>query len=164
MMVAEIVGGTIYGSMAVVADGWHMATHAGALGIAALAYRFARRHARDPRFTFGTGKVGELAAFSSAVILALVAALIGYEVGAAAVRRRWRSISRRRPGSRWSASRVNLASAWLLFDQTISTARSRSTITTTMIMTMTTTHGHDHAHACTIPTSAPPTCTCWPTR
>ena len=76
MMVAEIVGGTIFGSMAVVADGWHMSTHAGALTIAALAYRFARRHARDPRFSFGTGKVGELAAFSSAVILALIAAAI----------------------------------------------------------------------------------------
>lgn len=63
MMLAEIVGGTLYGSMAVVADGWHMSTHAGALAIAALAYRFARRHARDARFTFGTGKVGELERF-----------------------------------------------------------------------------------------------------
>src|SRR5476649_2242279 len=79
MMVAEIVGGHLFGSMAVVADGWHMSTHAGALAIAALAYRFASRHARDPRFSFGTGKVGELAAFTSAVILALIAAAIGYE-------------------------------------------------------------------------------------
>jgi cation diffusion facilitator family transporter len=79
MMVAEIVGGTLFGSMAVVADGWHMSTHAGALTIAALAYRFARRHAHDARFTFGTGKMGELAAFCSAVILALIAAAIGYE-------------------------------------------------------------------------------------
>src|SRR4029077_9689417 len=78
-MVAEIVAGTVYGSMALTADGWHMSTHAGALAIAALAYRFARRHARDTRFTFGTGKVGELAAFTSAVILALIAAAIGYE-------------------------------------------------------------------------------------
>ena len=54
MMLAEIVGGTLFGSMAVVADGWHMSTHAGALAIAALAYRFARRHARDSRFAFGT--------------------------------------------------------------------------------------------------------------
>jgi Co/Zn/Cd efflux system component len=54
MMVVEIIGGTIYGSMAVVADGWHMSTHAAALGIAALAYRFARSHAHDPRFAFGT--------------------------------------------------------------------------------------------------------------
>jgi cation diffusion facilitator family transporter len=78
-MVAEIAGGTIYGSMALVADGWHMATHAGALAIAALAYRFAWRHARDPRLSFGTGKLGELAGFASAVILGIVALLIGYE-------------------------------------------------------------------------------------
>lgn len=79
MMVVEIVGGTIFGSMALVADGWHMSTHAGALAIAALAYRFARRHAHDERFAFGTGKLGELAAFSSAMILAMIAVLIGYE-------------------------------------------------------------------------------------
>jgi len=79
MMVGEIVGGTIYGSMALVADGWHMATHAGALGVAALAYRYARLHARDPRFTFGTGKVGELAGFASAIALGLVSLLIGWE-------------------------------------------------------------------------------------
>ncbi len=79
MMVVEIVGGTIYGSMAVVADGWHMSTHAAALGIAALAYRFARSHVHDPRFAFGTGKLGELAGFSSAMILALIALLIGYQ-------------------------------------------------------------------------------------
>ncbi len=78
-MLVEIVGGTIYGSMAVVADGWHMATHAAALAIAALAYRVARLRADDPRFTFGTGKLGELAAFASAVLLLLIAALIGYE-------------------------------------------------------------------------------------
>ena len=58
MMVAEIVGGHIYGSMALIADGWHMSTHAGALAIAALAYRFARRHVHDPQFAFGTGKLG----------------------------------------------------------------------------------------------------------
>lgn len=79
MMVGEIVGGTLYGSMALVADGWHMATHAGALGVAALAYRYARLHARDPLFTFGTGKVGELAAFASAIALGLVSLLIGWE-------------------------------------------------------------------------------------
>lgn len=79
MMVAEIVAGTVYGSMALTADGWHMATHAAALAIAALAYRFARRHAEDTRFSFGTGKLGELAGFTSAVILALIALLIAYE-------------------------------------------------------------------------------------
>ena len=79
MMVAEIIGGTLFGSMALVADGWHMSTHAGALAIAAFAYRFARKHAHDSRFTFGTGKLGELAGFASAIILVLIALLIGYE-------------------------------------------------------------------------------------
>jgi len=77
MMVAEILGGTWYGSMAVVADGWHMATHAAALGVATLAYRYARAHADNPRFAFGTGKVGDLAGFASAVSLVIVALLIG---------------------------------------------------------------------------------------
>jgi cation diffusion facilitator family transporter len=78
MMVAEVVGGTWFGSMALVADGWHMSTHAGALAIAGFAYHFARKHAHDPRFTFGTGKLGEPAGFASAVILILVALIIGY--------------------------------------------------------------------------------------
>jgi cation diffusion facilitator family transporter len=71
--------GTLYGSMALVADGWHMSTHAGAMLIAVLAYRFARRHAGNPRFTFGTGKLGDLAGFASAIVLALIALLIGWE-------------------------------------------------------------------------------------
>jgi cation diffusion facilitator family transporter len=75
-MVAEIVAGYAYGSMALLADGFHMSTHAGALLIAALAYRYARRHAHDPAFTFGTGKIGDLAAFASAVILGVIALLI----------------------------------------------------------------------------------------
>jgi cation diffusion facilitator family transporter len=79
MMVVEIVAGTFYGSMALVADGWHMSTHAAAMLISALAYLYARRHARDPRFTFGTGKLGDLAGFASAIILALIALLIGWE-------------------------------------------------------------------------------------
>ena len=79
MMVAEIAGGTIFGSMALLADGWHMATHAAALGIAALAYLFARRQSGNARFTFGTGKFGDLAAFASAVILAIVASQIAFE-------------------------------------------------------------------------------------
>jgi cation diffusion facilitator family transporter len=65
MMVIEITAGTIYGSMALVADGWHMSTHAAAMLIAALAYLYARRHAHDPRFTFGTGKMGDLAGFQA---------------------------------------------------------------------------------------------------
>ena len=69
MMVGEIVAGSLFGSMALLADGWHMATHAAALGIAALAYLFARRQARNNHFTFGTGKFGDLAAFASAVAI-----------------------------------------------------------------------------------------------
>jgi cation diffusion facilitator family transporter len=79
MMVAEIVGGLMFGSIALVADGLHMSTHAGALLLAALAYTFASRHATDGRFTFGTGKLGDLAGFSSAIVLAMIALLIAYE-------------------------------------------------------------------------------------
>ena len=79
MMAAEIIGGSIFGSMALLADGWHMSTHAVAIGIAALAYRYARRHADDPRLAFGTGKFGELAAFTSAVVLGIVALMVAYE-------------------------------------------------------------------------------------
>jgi cation diffusion facilitator family transporter len=124
MMVAEITAGTIYGSMALLADGWHMSTHASALLITALAYRFARRHARNPRFTFGTGKLGDLAAFGSAVGLAIVALLIG-----------WESLGRLRSPVPISFDEailvatiglvVNLVSAWLLKDD----------------------HDHHHGHA-----------------
>jgi cation diffusion facilitator family transporter len=79
MMVVEIVGGSLFGSLALVADGLHMSTHAGAMLIAALAYTYARRHAGDSRFVFGTGKLGDLAGFSSAIVLAMIALLIGYE-------------------------------------------------------------------------------------
>jgi cation diffusion facilitator family transporter len=116
MMVAEIIGGTIYGSMALVADGWHMATHAGALAIAALAYRFARRHAHDPRFSFGTGKFGELAAYTSAIILALIAVLIAAE----STHRLFNPVAIGFETAIWIAVlglAVNLLSAWLLFDE-----------------------------------------------
>lgn len=79
MMVAEIVAGWAYGSMALLADGFHMATHAGALGVSATAYAYARRHATSARFTFGTGKVGELAGFASALVLGLAALGIAAE-------------------------------------------------------------------------------------
>lgn len=79
MMVAEIIAGFAYGSMALLADGFHMASHAGALAIAAGAYAFARAHAHDRRFSFGTGKVGDLAGFASALVLALIALGIGAE-------------------------------------------------------------------------------------
>jgi len=79
MMVAEIVGGLLFGSIALVADGLHMSTHAGALLLAALAYTYARKHANNPAFTFGTGKLGDLAGFTSAIVLAMIALLIAYE-------------------------------------------------------------------------------------
>src|ERR1700684_1920511 len=79
MMIAEIVGGLLFGSIALVADGLHMSTHAGALLLAALAYTYARKHAENPAFTFGTGKLGDLAGFTSAIVLAMIALLIGYE-------------------------------------------------------------------------------------
>ncbi|MBR8285412.1 CDF family Co(II)/Ni(II) efflux transporter DmeF [Burkholderia cenocepacia] len=79
MMVAEIVGGSLFGSLALVADGLHMSTHAGAMLIAALAYTYARKHATDNRFAFGTGKLGDLAGFTSAIVLAMIALLIAYE-------------------------------------------------------------------------------------
>ena len=79
MMIAEIFGGLWFGSVALIADGLHMSTHAGALLIAALAYTYSRRYARDERLAFGTGKLGDLAAFTSAIVLAMIALLIGYE-------------------------------------------------------------------------------------
>jgi cation diffusion facilitator family transporter len=79
MMVGEIIAGTIFNSMALLADGFHMATHAGALTMAAGAYAFAKSHAKDPRFTFGTGKVGDLAGFASALLLGFIALGIAAE-------------------------------------------------------------------------------------
>ncbi|PDV88398.1 cation transporter [Rhizobium sp. H4] len=113
MMVAEITAGTAYGSMALVADGWHMSTHASALLISALAYLFARRQARNPRFSFGTGKLGDLAGFASAIILALIALLMAWES--------WLRLANPVPIGFAQAIAVavvglavNLASAWLL--------------------------------------------------
>lgn len=79
MMIGEIVAGYITGSMALLADGFHMATHAGALSVATAAYAYARRHVENPAFSFGTGKVGDLAGFASALVLALIALGIGIE-------------------------------------------------------------------------------------
>lgn len=75
-MVVELVAGHVFGSMALMADGWHMATHAAALGIAAFAYAYARSRAGDGRYSFGTGKVGALGGFASAVSLAVAASLV----------------------------------------------------------------------------------------
>jgi len=79
MMIAEIIGGALFGSLALIADGLHMSTHAGALLLAALAYTFARKYANDRTFSFGTGKFGDLAGYSSAIVLAMIALLIAYE-------------------------------------------------------------------------------------
>ena len=75
-MVAEIVAGTLFGSMALLADGWHMGTHAAALGVTIFAYSYARKHSANPRYTFGTGKVSSLGGFASAIGLALVALMV----------------------------------------------------------------------------------------
>lgn len=79
MMVVEVIAGMALGSMALLADGWHMATHVAAFGIAVFAYRYARSHADNPQFTFGTGKVSVLGGFASAVALAVVALVMALE-------------------------------------------------------------------------------------
>jgi cation diffusion facilitator family transporter len=79
MMIIEITAGYLFGSMALLADGWHMGTHAVALGITAFAYYYARRHSDNPNYSFGTGKVGVLGGFTSAVVLGVIALLIGVE-------------------------------------------------------------------------------------
>ncbi len=113
MMTGEIVGGTLLGSMALVADGWHMSTHAAALTISALAYLYARRHIHDERFAFGTGKLGDLASFASAIVLGMIALLIGYE----SVDRLLRPVAISYDEAIAIAALgllVNLVSAWLL--------------------------------------------------
>lgn len=79
MMVVEIVAGAVFNSMALLADGWHMSTHVAAFLITALAYRFSRRHATDPRYSFGTGKMSVLGGFASAVVLAVIAVFMAGE-------------------------------------------------------------------------------------
>ncbi|MBB5687649.1 CDF family Co(II)/Ni(II) efflux transporter DmeF [Sphingobium boeckii] len=121
MMVAEITAGMVYGSMALLADGFHMATHAGALALAAAAYHFARKHARDPRFSFGTGKVGDLAGFASALVLATVALGIA-----------WESVVR-------IVNPLNVAFEEALIVAVIG-------LIVNIISAMLLTHGHDHDH------------------
>jgi len=114
-MVVEIIAGSLFGSMALVADGWHMATHAAALLIAACAYMLARRHAHDPRYSFGTGRLGDLGAFASAVVLALISLQIGWE----SLGRMVSPVSIQYDQAMAVAAlglAVNLASAWLLRD------------------------------------------------
>lgn len=125
MMVAEIAGGTAFGSIALIADGWHMGTHVAALAIAGLAYLFARRHVHDARFSLGTGKFGELAAFASAIILGMIALGIGYE---SVLRLLYPVAIHYREAIPIAALGlcVNLVSAWLLRESHD--------------------HGHDHGH------------------
>jgi cation diffusion facilitator family transporter len=78
-MLVEVAAGVAFGSMALLADGLHMASHAAALGLSALAYAFARRHAHDRSFSFGTGKVNSLAGFASAIVLAIFAVMMALE-------------------------------------------------------------------------------------
>ena len=132
MMVVEITAGSIYGSMALVADGWHMSTHAAAMLIAALAYFYARKNARNPRFTFGTGKLGDLAGFASAVVLALIALLIGWE----SLLRLYSPVAIDFPQAITVAViglGVNLLCAWLLRDDHAHHHHHHG-------------HGHDHDH------------------
>ena len=113
MMIAEIVGGALFGSLALIADGLHMSTHAGALLLAALAYTYARKYAGDRRFTFGTGKFGDLAGYSSAIVLAMIALLIGYEAVARLLDPVPISFNEAIPIAVLGLA-VNVASAWLL--------------------------------------------------
>ena len=115
MMIAEITGGLLFGSMALVADGLHMSTHVAALSIAAIAYSIARTHMANERFSFGTGKLGELAAFASAIILAVVALLIGYESVARLINPVEIRFGEAIPLAVLGLG-VNLISAWLLHD------------------------------------------------
>src|SRR4051794_34353374 len=133
MMIGEITAGALFGSMALMADGWHMATHAAALGIAALAYRFARTHVHDPRFAFGTGKLGELAAFSSAIMLAMIALFIAYESFDRLLVPRQILFAEALPIA-CVGLLVNVASAWLLHDEH-GPSKDHGT------------HGHHHHHA-----------------
>jgi len=130
MMIAEITGGLLFGSIALVADGLHMSTHAGALLLAALAYTYAHKHAEDPRFSFGTGKLGDLAGFTSAIILAMIALLIGYEAITRILQPVRIHFAEAIPIAAVGLA-VNVVSAWLLMEQPDHHHHD---------------HGHDHAH------------------
>src|SRR5579863_6982630 len=128
MMIAEIVGGALFGSLALIADGLHMSTHAGALLLAALAYTYARKYAADRRFTFGTGKFGDLAGYSSAIVLAMIALLIAYEAVTRFLSPVPISFNEAIPIAVLGLA-VNIASAWLLAG-----GHHHG-------------HGHDHGHS-----------------
>ena len=123
-MVVEIAAGTAFGSMALLADGWHMASHAAALSVTALAYWFARRHARSERFSFGTGKVGALGGFAGAVALAVVALLVLVE----------------------STERL-LVPVEIQFDQAIGVAAAGLVVNLVSAFLLREDHDHDHVDA-----------------
>ena len=133
MMIAEIIGGALFGSLALIADGLHMSTHAGALLLAALAYTYARRYANDRRFTFGTGKFGDLAGYSSAIVLAMIALLIAYEAVSRLLNPVPISFNEAIPIAALGLA-VNVASAWLLSGGHHDHSHSQS-------------HGHSHDHS-----------------
>jgi cation diffusion facilitator family transporter len=136
MMIAEIIGGALFGSLALIADGLHMSTHAGALLLAALAYTYARKYANDRNFTFGTGKFGDLAGYSSAIVLAMMALLIAYEAVSRLLNPVPISFNEAIPIAVLGLV-VNVASAWLLsggHHHGPSHDHSHS-------------HDHDHGHA-----------------
>jgi cation diffusion facilitator family transporter len=126
MMIVEVVGGVVFRSMALLADGIHMATHAGAMLIAAAAYFYSRRFANDPRFSFGTGKVGDLAAFASGVILTSTALAVAVESIQRLLNPETIAFDQAIPVAVLGLV-VNIASAWLLRDDHQH-------------------HGHDHGH------------------
>jgi cation diffusion facilitator family transporter len=113
MMVIEIVAGTVFGSMALLADGWHMSSHALALGVSAGAYALSRRHAHDARFAFGTWKIEVLGGYTSAVLLLGVAAYMGYESVARLIQPQPIRFDEAIPVAVLGLA-VNVASAWLL--------------------------------------------------
>jgi cation diffusion facilitator family transporter len=113
MMVVEIVAGTVFGSLALLADGWHMSSHTFALGIAAGAYYLARRYSGDPRFAFGTWKIEVLGGYTSALLLLAVAAYMGFESIARLMRPATIQFDEAIPVA-VAGLVVNLISAWLL--------------------------------------------------
>jgi cation diffusion facilitator family transporter len=112
-MVVEIAAGTLFGSMALLVDGWHMATHVAAFGITVFAYQYARSHATDPKYTFGTGKVSVLGGFASAVGLGVIAFIMALESAARLFQPQTIQFNEA-IGVAIIGLTVNLASAWLL--------------------------------------------------
>lgn len=123
-MIAEIAAGTIYGSMALLADGWHMGTHAAAFLITLFAYHYAKKHANNPAFAFGTGKVSVLGGYTSAIALGLVALVMLVE----------------------SAVRI-VSPEQIHFNQAILVAIIGLTVNVVSVFLLKDHHSHDHGHS-----------------